>query len=756
MDLDKKVVELDVNDILPNRFQPRIKFNEESINELCDSIREHGVIQPIVVRKMGDKFEIIAGERRFKASLLAGKNSIPAVVTELNDKDSAEVALIENVQRRDLTPIEEAISYKKILDMGYLTQEELANKLGKTQSTVANKLRLLNLTEDVQEALLEEKISERHARSLLKLNNPAQQREMLEKILNERLTVRKTEDQISKLLKGENVFVSNEVPSINEQLDSISNINDNILQTEVENNDFSDNNMLDSVNEENKTDYFTEISNPNDLEINPLGDINNSSQEIENNVFPNIPIQNDFDPVNQSFVSSEDNFTVPNMNNEVNSNMNIVNEINSQFDNGNLYGQNNNMDFQPIQNDNQFNPFNMNGNTTDYQPIYDNNDDADVVPSFEDNTDEEVPNIPVFNNSEERSDEPVVIIEEEPTMNNNEFNNFSNINNNLGFQQQGNLNEFNPFDMMNNVPNNDFNIPSSSIENSPQFGNDNFQPVQNQDDNQSVNNFGVEEPNVNIQSKDNSINPGFMDIDKIKNEAVDINSILNNGQENNDVFVVPDNNVNNYNSNDNFNIFPTDAPVLKQTDAPRNSVIDEPDDLQPGKFFNLPIEEEEDKNEEIKLASNPFEFNVNGDISNMTLNTEGQPKLKTLDDISQFQEPVNNTMPSMMNQNNTYFTPSNNPVNQFGLPVQENYNYNGNMQVTPTQTTIPPMESNPNMASYMGNTMMSNQLPSNKNMNLAMDAIKECVNKIKQLGFNVNTEDFDFENMYQIMFRIEK
>ena len=159
MEFEKKVVELDVNDVLPNRFQPRIKFNEDSINELCESIKEHGVIQPIVVRSMGDKYEIIAGERRYKASLLAGKRTIPAVITNLNDKDSAEVALIENVQRKDLTPIEEAISYKKILDMGYLTQEELAVKLGKTQSTVANKLRLLNLDEEVQEAVLEEKIS---------------------------------------------------------------------------------------------------------------------------------------------------------------------------------------------------------------------------------------------------------------------------------------------------------------------------------------------------------------------------------------------------------------------------------------------------------------------------------------------------------------------------------------------------------------------------------------------------------------------
>ena len=148
----------------------------------------------------------------------------------------------------------------------------------------------------------------------------------------------------------------------------------------------------------------------------------------------------------------------------------------------------------------------------------------------------------------------------------------------------------------------------------------------------------------------------------------------------------------------------------------------------------------------------------------MTLNTEGQPRLKTLDEVSQFQEPSYdqsfNQMPSMMNQQNSFINPNNNPVNQFGLPIQENYNngfnYNSNMQVMPNQTHIPPMETQQNMASFMGNTMMSNQLPSNKNMNLAMDAIKECVNKIKSLGFNVNTEDFDFENMYQIMFRIEK
>lgn len=201
MEMEKKVKILNLDDILPNRFQPRIKFNESAILELAESIKEHGVIQPIVVRKISDKYEIIAGERRYKASVLAGKTTIPAIITDLDDKNSAEIALIENVQRQDLTPIEEAISYKKILDMGYLNQSDLADKLGKTQSTIANKLRLLNLAEEVQEALLEQKISERHARSLLKLNEE-QQQIMLDRIITERLTVRKTDEEIKRLLES--------------------------------------------------------------------------------------------------------------------------------------------------------------------------------------------------------------------------------------------------------------------------------------------------------------------------------------------------------------------------------------------------------------------------------------------------------------------------------------------------------------------------------------------------------------------------
>lgn len=200
MEAAKEVRTLNLDDILPNRFQPRIKFSEKTIMGLAESIKKHGVIEPIVVRPISDKFEIIAGERRYKASVLAGKTTIPAIITSLDDKNSAEVALIENVQRENLTPIEEAISYRKILDMGYMNQTELAIKLGKTQSTVANKLRLLNLEEEVQEALLDENISERHARSLLKLKGKTQI-DMLHKIMKERLTVRATDDAIEKELQ---------------------------------------------------------------------------------------------------------------------------------------------------------------------------------------------------------------------------------------------------------------------------------------------------------------------------------------------------------------------------------------------------------------------------------------------------------------------------------------------------------------------------------------------------------------------------
>ena len=194
-----KVVNLSNNDILPNRFQPRKYFDEEDILQLSESIKEHGVINPIIVRKLGDKYELVAGERRYKANILAGNDNIPAIIMDVNDKESSEIAVVENIQRRDLNAIEEAISYKRILDIGYMTQEQLAQKMGKSQSAIANKIRLLKLSDDVQDALMKKQISERHARSLLKLSSQQKQNEMLNRIINERLTVRKTDEEIDKM-----------------------------------------------------------------------------------------------------------------------------------------------------------------------------------------------------------------------------------------------------------------------------------------------------------------------------------------------------------------------------------------------------------------------------------------------------------------------------------------------------------------------------------------------------------------------------
>ena len=198
MNLDQTVVQVHIEDIIPNRFQPRLNFDEQALQELADSIKEHGIIQPLVLRKLGDKYEIIAGERRYKAATLAGLSTVPAVISNIDDNKAAEVAIVENVQRKNLTAIEEARSYKNLLDKGYLTQEGLARKMGLSQPAIANKLRLLNLDDEVQQALLDEKISERHARTLLTIPDKESQKEWLHRIINERLTVRQLDTELKK------------------------------------------------------------------------------------------------------------------------------------------------------------------------------------------------------------------------------------------------------------------------------------------------------------------------------------------------------------------------------------------------------------------------------------------------------------------------------------------------------------------------------------------------------------------------------
>lgn len=286
MNLEKEIFEISLNDIMPNRFQPREIFDNDALDELSQSIREHGVIQPIIVRKVGDKYEIVAGERRYRASLLAGKQTIPAIVKDIDDKETAKIALLENLQRKDLTPIEEARTYQTILKLDNLTQDELAISLGKSQSTIANKLRLLNLADEVQTALLNQKISERHARSLLNLEDKNKQKELLEKVLINRMTVKQLDDEIA-ILTGNKVVSEEPVQEVSQ--DQAFTIPDN-NEVPTDNNVFTIKeepvSMSEPIFEMPKTEQ-TEMKTENIFDRLRVGQTTNN-ETINNTVIPKI------------------------------------------------------------------------------------------------------------------------------------------------------------------------------------------------------------------------------------------------------------------------------------------------------------------------------------------------------------------------------------------------------------------------------------------------------------------------------------
>ena len=320
MNLESGVLQVHIEDIIPNRFQPRLNFDEQGLKELSDSIKEHGIIQPLVLRKLGDKYEIIAGERRYKAAVMAGLTTVPAVIANIDDNRSAEVALVENVQRRDLTAIEEARSYKSLLDKGYLTQEQLAKRMGLSQPAIANKLRLLNLDEEVQQALLDEKISERHARTLLSLEDKNAQKEWLHRIINERLTVRELDIELKKL-KELNQTIENAIaePETLDTLEPLRGEQSNKEQKRIEDdflskdlfsgNKFFDFNSLSSPKEET---YLKEEDNKEkaifEIFDAPVAEKKGETEEAKEtkateNTFTNTPLNTDFDrnPTNKFF-----------------------------------------------------------------------------------------------------------------------------------------------------------------------------------------------------------------------------------------------------------------------------------------------------------------------------------------------------------------------------------------------------------------------------------------------------------------------
>lgn len=198
---DKKITMLPIDLIRPNPYQPRRKFDQATMDELCQSIQQYGVIQPINVRKISNThYELVSGERRLRASAMAGKKEIPAIVVDIGEDDSAIMALIENLQREDLGYMEEAEGYRNLIKEHGLTQEELAQKIGKSQSTIANKIRLLRLSPMVKKILADNGLTERHARALLKIEDEQIQLKVLQKVCDRGLNVRKTEELVQRAL----------------------------------------------------------------------------------------------------------------------------------------------------------------------------------------------------------------------------------------------------------------------------------------------------------------------------------------------------------------------------------------------------------------------------------------------------------------------------------------------------------------------------------------------------------------------------
>lgn len=693
MNMEKEVLILNIDDVLPNRFQPRIKFKEENINELAESIKEHGVIQPIVVRKISDKYEIIAGERRYKASILAGKTTIPAIVTDLDDKNSAEVALIENVQRQNLTPIEEAISYKKILDMGYINQTDLAEKLGKTQSTIANKLRLLNLDEEVQEALLNEKISERHARSLLKLDKNKQV-EMLNRIISERMTVRKTDEEINKILNNN----SEEKQEVN--IPSLNKVDENNSEIEVLNFDL-DEQESSKENELEKT-----------MKIPPITEkeVNNAMNENQN--------------IN----------SIPELNNQVqDNNFNTENVLNNQVQNNN------------INNENTLNNQNSNIN--------------------------EIPSVNSFNNQE------IPVENQNNTFNNNTINvpnlNQQDLNNNQievpnVIQQESNNNvseiSDNVSQNLNNTEN-QFNIPSEPI----------IEPETNQDSSFNVqnNNFNFSQQLDVTPSEDDNISP-VTPVEEVNvgQNPIDIASLPSNNQQES----------------------PTPVEINPMMEQPESN------DSNPsggGKFFNMfnmnnqnYVDDIENKEvnmnfeEQNQPSANPFNFNFDPinqstpQTNESTVNSSNQPQSNiatpdifsntgisnnmdnSIQQTSNINESNNMNLQNNQIENSDNEDPFQNKLNPYTLNDDEQFTNPAEMQnqMQPEVTNQGIMQQTNVQPSLNQNQAIN--VPQEKfvtgNLRTAINTIRECADTIEKYGFNIETEELDFEDSYQVTFKIAK
>lgn len=273
MNNNSTIVKLAIDSLVPNKYQPRKYFDDASLNELANSIKNYGIINPILVRQKDNKYEIIAGERRFRAAKMCGLQEVPVIIKDANEQQMAELALIENLARQDLTAIETARAYEEIIKMGNHTQNEIATKLGKSQATIANKIRLLSLPMEVQEAVINKKISERHARCLLSIKDKNKQLELLERIISEKLTVKETEE----IASMQNINEEDIQQAINDIMKSLS-----IKEEEKEDEKMNNGNFF--------PNYDNNMGQNNNISLNSL----NSMPQFGPNITQSTPPEQEF------------------------------------------------------------------------------------------------------------------------------------------------------------------------------------------------------------------------------------------------------------------------------------------------------------------------------------------------------------------------------------------------------------------------------------------------------------------------------
>ncbi len=250
-----EVFEVPVDELRPNPYQPRVKFDDDALNELAESIKEHGIFQPILVKKSIKGYDIIAGERRTRAAKLAGLEKVPVIIREVTDEEMMQVALLENLQRENLTAIEEAMAYKNIIDLMHITQDDLAQKLGKSRSHITNMLGLLRLNEHIQSLVLDNSLSMGHARVLSKLDDSVRQEELAKKVIDEKLSVRELEDLATGEVKAKPIIQRKEK---NNEFEYVENYMKEKLGTKVK---IDNRKMTISFNNERDLNRILEIMN---------------------------------------------------------------------------------------------------------------------------------------------------------------------------------------------------------------------------------------------------------------------------------------------------------------------------------------------------------------------------------------------------------------------------------------------------------------------------------------------------------------